>query len=201
MGDSRGRFFFGTIKLPKKERPLLSQIVTNQLANIKDPALMQWASYVVGAAASAAVGGKAQTGGSIAVNDIRNNWLSHPDQVAFANDLNAALSKGNLADAQRLIEKYFGISAANADSTKILSIPEGIEGLDNGGSGLLQALQLYASMTGQTLILSQLLILAKSMSKKLEWDLLKRSVEEQKQFRDLLWLLAAPLEREASGQL
>lgn len=60
-----------------------TQIVTNQLANIKDPALLQWASYVVGAAASTAVGGNAQTGGSIAVNDIRNNYLTHEQYAQY----------------------------------------------------------------------------------------------------------------------
>ncbi|VBB09344.1 pectin lyase fold/virulence factor [Lucifera butyrica] len=70
----------------------LTQIVTSELAKIKDPALMQWASYVVGAASSAAVGGNAQTGGSITVNDIRNNFLSHWQQQ----QRQAALDAGDL---------------------------------------------------------------------------------------------------------
>lgn len=57
-----------------------NQLVMNELANIKDPALMQWASAVLGAAAAKAAGGDAQTGGSIAISQTKNNFLSHEQQ-------------------------------------------------------------------------------------------------------------------------
>ena len=55
----------------------LTQLVMNELKNIKDPALLQWATAIVGAAAAKVVGGKAQTGASVAVSEVRNNLLTH----------------------------------------------------------------------------------------------------------------------------
>ncbi|WP_418626593.1 hypothetical protein [Anaerosinus sp.] len=55
----------------------LTQLVMNELKNIKDPVLLQWATAIVGAAAAKVVGGNAQTGASVAVSEVRNNWLSH----------------------------------------------------------------------------------------------------------------------------
>ncbi len=55
----------------------LTQLVMNELKNIKDPAVLQWATAIVGAAAAKVVGGNAQTGAGVAVSEVRNNWLSH----------------------------------------------------------------------------------------------------------------------------
>jgi hypothetical protein len=55
----------------------ITQLVMTELAKIKDPALLQWASAVVGAAAAKAVGGNAQTGASVAASQTKNNYLSH----------------------------------------------------------------------------------------------------------------------------
>ncbi|SDF86819.1 DUF637 domain-containing protein [Sporomusa acidovorans] len=54
-----------------------TQIIQNQLANIKDPATLQWVSGIIGAVASKLVGGNGLTGGSISISDERNNFLSH----------------------------------------------------------------------------------------------------------------------------
>ena len=66
----------------------LTQLVMNELKNIKDPALLQWATAIVGAAAAKVVGGKAQTGASVAVSEVKNNHLgeghdSKPEQVGI----------------------------------------------------------------------------------------------------------------------
>jgi len=53
-----------------------TQYITNELTQLRDPALIQWASFVVGATVSELTGGNGLTGGSITVNDIRNNWLA-----------------------------------------------------------------------------------------------------------------------------
>lgn len=55
-----------------------NQIFIKELSKITDPALLQWASFIVGATVSELTGGDGLTGGSITLNDIRNNFLSHP---------------------------------------------------------------------------------------------------------------------------
>ncbi|CUH97800.1 hypothetical protein P22_3946 [Propionispora sp. 2/2-37] len=54
-----------------------TQILMNELKNIKNPALLQWASAIVGAAAAKVVGGNVQTGASTAVSETKNNYLTH----------------------------------------------------------------------------------------------------------------------------
>jgi hypothetical protein len=60
----------------------ITQLVMSELANIKDPALRQWVSAIVGAAAAKAVGGDAQTGASVAASEIRNNDFEHVVYIA-----------------------------------------------------------------------------------------------------------------------
>ncbi len=67
-----------------------NQIIINELANIKDPALMQWASAVLGAAAAKVVGGNVQTGASTAVSETKNNYLSHWQKEERKRQLNEA---------------------------------------------------------------------------------------------------------------
>jgi len=55
----------------------ITQLVMNELANIKDPAVLQWASAIVGAAAAKLAGGNAQTGASVAASETKNNYLTH----------------------------------------------------------------------------------------------------------------------------
>ncbi|MCM0759880.1 hypothetical protein M7775_15075, partial [Sporomusa sphaeroides DSM 2875] len=75
-----------------------NQIVINELANIKDPALMQWASAVLGAAAAKVVGGNAQTGASTAVSETKNNYLTHSQKEALSGLLKEAMEKGASLD-------------------------------------------------------------------------------------------------------
>jgi len=53
----------------------VSQLLINELSKINDPALLQWASFVVGEAVSKLAGGDPLVGGSLTVSEIRNNWL------------------------------------------------------------------------------------------------------------------------------
>ncbi|MDT8903388.1 hemagglutinin repeat-containing protein [Anaeroselena agilis] len=70
-----------------------TQLVMNELANIKDPAALQWASAIVGVIAANLVGGDAQTAAAVAVSEIRNNRLSHiiTDPVKVAEGLKQGL--------------------------------------------------------------------------------------------------------------
>ncbi|CVK19390.1 hemagglutinin repeat-containing protein [Sporomusa sphaeroides] len=87
-----------------------NQIVINELANIKDPALMQWASAVLGAAAAKVVGGSAQTGASTAVSETKNNYLSHWQKEERAKQLAACEKIEDPEERQKAkenIEKYW----------------------------------------------------------------------------------------------
>ncbi len=57
-----------------------------------NPAMHQWASAVLGAAAAKVVGGNAQTGASTAASGTKNNWLNHRQQVELAEKLSKATS-------------------------------------------------------------------------------------------------------------
>ncbi len=127
----------------------ITQLVMNELKNIKDPAVLQWASAIVGAAAAKLVGGDAKTGASVAVSETKNNWLSHDEQVSFANRLKKALVEGDIDGARRIIREYAEISKSNSDFNPFND--EATEGLDDDGAGLLEQLQLYAALTNQTL--------------------------------------------------
>jgi hypothetical protein len=53
----------------------------NELKNIKDPALLQWATFITGSIAARLVGGDGTTGGSVTVSDIKNNFLNHKQML------------------------------------------------------------------------------------------------------------------------
>jgi hypothetical protein len=55
----------------------IQQLLMNELANITDPALLQWTTFILGSVISILTGGDGLTGGSITLNDLRNNWLKH----------------------------------------------------------------------------------------------------------------------------
>lgn len=55
----------------------INEALQKELSNIKDPALHQWASALVGATASKVVGGNAQTGASTAVSGTKYNLQAH----------------------------------------------------------------------------------------------------------------------------
>ena len=67
-----------------------TQIIQKQLENIKDPAILQWVNGIIGAAVSKVIGGNVRIGASIAVNDERNNYLSHEQQRQKIEELNKA---------------------------------------------------------------------------------------------------------------
>ncbi|BBB90465.1 two-partner secretion domain-containing protein [Methylomusa anaerophila] len=54
----------------------VNEAIQTELAKIKDSALHQWASAIVGSAAAAVIGGDAQTGASTAASGTKNNFLS-----------------------------------------------------------------------------------------------------------------------------
>jgi len=58
----------------------LNEAIQGELGKIKDPALHQWASALVGAAAANVVGGNALTGASVAASGTKNNWLNGHDK-------------------------------------------------------------------------------------------------------------------------
>ncbi|WP_223226255.1 hypothetical protein [Sporomusa sp. GT1] len=69
-----------------------------------NPAMHQWASAVLGAAAAKVVGGNAQTGASTAASGTKNNYLTHEQYVKYQADLEklkAALENGDITP-----EKY-----------------------------------------------------------------------------------------------
>lgn len=64
-----------------------NQLVMNELAKIGDPALMQWASAVLGAAAAKVAGGNAQIGASVAASQTKNNFLYHEQYAEYQKQL------------------------------------------------------------------------------------------------------------------
>ena len=90
----------------------INQLVMNELKNIKDPAVLQWASAIVGAVAAKLVGGDAKTGASVAASETKNNWLGH-EQYDFAKELKAALASGDEAKMKDIIARYYALSNYN----------------------------------------------------------------------------------------
>lgn len=81
----------------------LNQLVMNELAKIDDPAVMQWASIVLGAAAAKMVGGDAQTGASVAASETKNNSLTHKQYAKYIRELaenQKALQEGKITPEQ-----------------------------------------------------------------------------------------------------
>jgi hypothetical protein len=58
----------------------VNEAVQGELSKIKDAALHQWASGLVGAIAAKVVGGDAQTGASTAASGTKYNWLNGHDK-------------------------------------------------------------------------------------------------------------------------
>ncbi|WP_126305869.1 HNH/ENDO VII family nuclease [Methylomusa anaerophila] len=67
----------------------ITQLVMKELADIKDPALLQWASAIVGAASAKVIGGNAQTGASVAASETKNNFLYHEQYQKMLEELEA----------------------------------------------------------------------------------------------------------------
>ncbi|SDF57329.1 hemagglutinin repeat-containing protein [Sporomusa acidovorans] len=84
-----------------------NQLVVNELKKIGDPALMQWASAVLGAAAAKVVGGNAQTGASIATSETKNNSLSHDEYALMEKELKNCK---NEEERKAVLEKWGKLS-------------------------------------------------------------------------------------------
>ncbi|EIW16274.1 MULTISPECIES: hemagglutinin repeat-containing protein [Pelosinus] len=82
----------------------ITQLVMKELANIKNPALLQWASAVVGAAAAKVVGGNVGTGISVAISETKNNFLSHEQYAEYQAQLKELKEK--LEDGSITQEEY-----------------------------------------------------------------------------------------------
>ena len=81
----------------------ITQLVMNELKNIKDPAILQWASAIVGAAAAKLVGGNAQTGASVATSETKNNYLTHEQYAQYQaqlKDLKERLESGSITQEE-----------------------------------------------------------------------------------------------------
>ncbi|WP_407672862.1 hemagglutinin repeat-containing protein [Pectinatus frisingensis] len=61
----------------------INEVIIKELGEIRDPAVMQWASAAVGAAAAKVTGGSAAAGAGAAASETKNNWLSHEQVQAF----------------------------------------------------------------------------------------------------------------------
>lgn len=94
-----------------------NQIVINELAKIKDPAVMQWASAIAGAAAAKAVGGDAQTGGSTSASDTKNNFLDTEHLLQNPVVAGALLLAGYVVDQQNRILNKEGEVVASWSET------------------------------------------------------------------------------------
>ncbi|WP_110953930.1 hemagglutinin repeat-containing protein [Anaerosinus massiliensis] len=93
----------------------INQLVMNELKNIKDPAVMQWASALVGSIAAKIVGGDSNTGASTAVSETKNNWLGH-EQYDFAEELAAALESKDEGYMKAVLAKYYAMSNYNSQN-------------------------------------------------------------------------------------
>ena len=130
----------------------VNEAVQKELAKIKDAGVHELASALVGAAASAVVGGNAQAGAAAAASGTKNNWLTHDQQVKMANELKAALDAGDIVKANQIIAYYANKSQENrANEPYSINELEATESLANDGAGLQEQLQRFANMTGQTL--------------------------------------------------
>ena len=85
----------------------INQLVMTELAKIKDPALLQWASAVVGAAAAKLTGGSVQAGASIAASQTKNNCLNHRQQQELAVKLSKATSN---EERLQILDEYQKLS-------------------------------------------------------------------------------------------
>ena len=75
----------------------VNEIFINEIAKLGDPALMQWASYILGKTVAKLTHGNAQTGGSVAASATKNNllWEYVPEMRRSLADIDVSrLEKG-----------------------------------------------------------------------------------------------------------
>jgi filamentous hemagglutinin len=108
----------------------INQLVMNELKNIKDPAVLQWASAIVGAVAAKLVGGDAQTGASVAASATKNNEDGHPvhDMVNSAMFLTLGYVMTTLADGSQAV--------VNAAGEVVATLSDAGEWVDSAGNAI-----------------------------------------------------------------
>jgi filamentous hemagglutinin len=106
-----------------------NQIVMNELSKIKDPAILQWASALVGTVAAKLVGGNAQTGASTSTSETKNNYLSHWQLGEKERQLAACTTE----EDKENVEKYWNSvdTVQNAIMSGIGYTPQMLEDNDN----------------------------------------------------------------------
>ena len=91
----------------------INELVINELAKIKDPVAIQWASAIAGTAAAKIVGGTARTGAGAAVSQTKNNFLSHEQVQVFEKIFNDIISDPEKSDEEKekqiaaLLKEYY----------------------------------------------------------------------------------------------
>ncbi|BBB90435.1 hypothetical protein MAMMFC1_01086 [Methylomusa anaerophila] len=113
-----------------------NQTVMSELAKIKDPAVIQWASVIVGAVAAKVVGGNAQTGASVAASETKNNFLSDWQKE----QREQALKEGDLEK----VAYWDAIDKAQDQIISTLNIPPGTDLNDQENYNLLQNVSILA---------------------------------------------------------
>nr|WP_232035792.1 hemagglutinin repeat-containing protein [Methylomusa anaerophila] len=113
-----------------------NQIVINELEKIGNPAAMQWASVIVGAAAAKVVGGNARTGASVAASETKNNFLSDWQKE----QREQALKEGDLEK----VAYWDAIDKAQDQIISTLNIPPGTDLNDQENYNLLQNVSILA---------------------------------------------------------
>ncbi|WP_346353376.1 hemagglutinin repeat-containing protein [Azotosporobacter soli] len=124
----------------------LSQLAMTYIMKIKDPAMQQWVSALIGAVASDLTGGSGNVGAFIALSQIRNNWLSHDRQELFAGRLKEALDRAkdthDFSEVNKIMADYTNESQTNSNNNFFMR--EDIE------DSLLTQLTRLAKMTGHS---------------------------------------------------
>ncbi|BBB89692.1 two-partner secretion domain-containing protein [Methylomusa anaerophila] len=96
----------------------VSEAIHGQLQNLS-PDLQQWASAIIGAAASEIAGGSGQTGASTAVSGIVNNGLMHDQQMKMYSDLSNAIVKAqNTGNTEDIVKAILDWSTVNTNNNR-----------------------------------------------------------------------------------
>jgi len=112
----------------------INQLVMSELGNIKDPAVLQWASAVVGAAAAKVVGGDTQSGASVAASATKNNELDaeHIKQYilthckdSIKNNLDSLIEEGIIPSPDDMTHDYYIIMGGVSLPIKFVSASAG----------------------------------------------------------------------------
>ncbi len=84
----------------------VNEAIQGVLSKIKDPALHQWGSALVGMAAASAVGGNASVGAATAASGTKNNLLNDCEIIRMKERLATALSYNDLNAVVAILQEY-----------------------------------------------------------------------------------------------